>query len=390
MKHQPLHARAAAWLRGSLLLLCACAALDATATAQSAPDQLVFEVAPGTKLLKIFRATHELRIDDVGELYDDLPFVSNKTGGWLSSWQRLEFLDDYARCELGRPLEFRRTIRDATAVGKVSATRPGGMRQEDNSKSMSPLRLQTVRFEWVPEEHDWSRCFDKVDADEEWLDELHGDYDLLGLLPGKPVASGDSWSIELGYLRRVFAPGGNLKLVPAGHNLFGRTMELGVGGDFADFLGADVKGEVKALYKGRRDVALDEAGTQKLECGVIELTLNLVVSADRTQLYRSAMPGEERREPSRLESCTVEYSFTGSGELLWDLANKHFHTLKLEGQEGFVATVWKARSDGKENHRLGQLSRYSGPLVLEALCEDGAGVDPSKASDNPKLRPKKR
>ena len=356
----------------------------------AAQDRLAFDVAPGTKLLKTYRASHELRIDDMGELLDDLPFVSNRTGGWISSWQRVEYLDDYQEVGGGRPLVFTRTIRDGTASGSGVATRANGVRQDDSSRSASPLRQQTVRFQWVPEERDWSRCYERIDAEEDWLGALHGEFELLPLLPAGPVSTGDTWNVDLAHVRDVFAPGGDLKLTPAGSNMFGRTMELGIGGDFADFMGADVGGEVKATYQGRRSVPREEGGTEQLECGVVALEINLSLQSDRTQLYRTAMPAEERREAARLDSVTLEYTLLGRGELLWDLAGGHFHALTIEGQQGFVATIWKTRFDGREQHKSGQQSRYSGPLVLEAVCEDGSNVDPVKPRDNPKLRPKRK
>jgi hypothetical protein len=201
------------------------------------------------------------------------------------------------------------------------------------------------------------------------------------------VKEGDAWEVDLKEFARVLAPGGNLQLTPSGGNLFGRLMEVGVGGDFADYY-EPLGGTVRATYKGTRSESVGQGdGSAQVQVGVVALELNLASSADRTQLYRMAMPEDERRENSRLENVTVEYSLAGTGELTWDLAAGHFHALKLEGQEGYVASIHKTRFDGREQHKITSQSRYSGPLVFEITCRDGSNVGTEKERDNPKLAP---
>ena len=353
---------------------------------QAPADRLAFRVQPGTRLLKSYKTSHELRIDDMGLIMDDLPFVSERAGGWVSSSERVEFVDEYLQTRENLPLEFRRSIRDAGASGKANVTRQNGQKIDEPSRSSSPLRQQNIHFQWIEDERDWSRSYEKVDAEEEWLAPLQGEFELLPLLPPGEVKPGDTWSVDLGRFKNVLAPGGDLQLVPSGGSLFGRLMEIGVGGDYADFY-APAGGSIQATYKGTREVALGEGdAATRLIVGVVELQLNLASSADRTALYRMAMPEEERREAARLENVTLEYTLTGTGELLWNGAGGHFHSLTIEGQEGFIASVHKTRFDGREQHKVISQSHYSGPVKIELSCVDGSSVGPETELDNPKLK----
>jgi hypothetical protein len=172
--------------------------------------------------------------------------------------------------------------------------------------------------------------------------------------------------------------------VPEGGSMFGRMMEIGVGGDFADFY-VPQGGEIVATYKGRRPVTVVE-GTPPLvvEAGVIELAVNFVSLADRKYLYRMAMPQTERRENAKVEDVPLEYTFLGTGELLWDIEGGRALSLKLEGQEGYVSTVTKTRFDRPKPERYSQQSRFSGPLKLQITFADGSNVPNLPERVNPK------
>jgi hypothetical protein len=357
-------------------------ALLSGSVARAAGDKLIFAVAPGSKVLKRVNISHELRIDNMGKVLDDSPFVSDNTGGWITSTITISYLDEFRRTTENRPLEFVRTIREARNEVKATVTRSSGETQPESSGSRSPLRKQSVAFQWIEEERDWSRCYEKIEADEPWLAALRGEFELLALLPAGEVEPGATWTIDPVATRTVFAPGGNLQMTPTGGSLFGRLVEVGVGGDFADFY-QPAGGSVEAVYRGRRDVPEGDGGAT-LSVGVVELTFNIVSHADRADLYFRAMPAEERREFARLEEVPVDYTFTGKGELLWDLARSRAHSLVVEGQEGFVSSVTKTRLDQREEHRVSQQGYFSGPLKFEVRFSDGAALDAEPDVDSPK------
>lgn len=347
-------------------------------------DTLRFKATAGARVLKSYELKHELRIDDMGAIEGDLPFRSDGTGGWISSTHKVQYVDEYKLdCE-GLPLDFVRAVRDASTVGEAKVVFATGEVRPEASRSSSALKRQVLEFHYVDEERDWSRAFSKVDGEEDLLESLRGEFELLALLPPGPVEPGASWPVDLQRFREVLVPGGDLKLVPEGGSMFGRMMEIGVGGDFADFY-VPQGGEIVATYKGRRSVTVVE-GTPPLvvEAGVIELSVNFVSLADRKYLYRMAMPQTERRENAKVEDVPLEYTFLGTGELLWDIEGGRALSLKLEGQEGYISTVTKTRFDRPKPERYSQQSRFSGPLKLQITFADGSNVPNLPERVNPK------
>jgi hypothetical protein len=145
-----------------------------------------------------------------------------------------------------------------------------------------------------------------------------------------------------------------------------------------------------ATYRGERELVLGEADeggeVEKLRVGVIELDLQLASSVDRAPLYRSALPDVERREPARVDSVPLLWTFQGKGELLWDLAGGHFHSLSISGKESFDISVNKTLYvAGREPSPYSQHARYSGTLTWEVTAGEPTALDDggARASGDP-------
>lgn len=339
-------------------------------------DRISFTARPGARTLKVFIAKHELRIDEMGIARGDLPFVSDGTGGWISSTHRVEFLDEYVRVENGKPLEFLRQVRECIVNAKANVTRANGLVLTEQAPGASPLRRQKLRFTWSDRLNEWSRCYAETEGEENWLSELYGDFDFLRLLPAGEVEPGATWSVDVEALRTVLSPGGNHKITPATEKLFGRVVEIGVGGDFGDVLASELGGEVTATYVGQRKASVG-VGDAAVERTVAELSYELALSSsnDRLLLYLMAMPDLERREPARVEAVPLDYTLHGKATLLWDIEAGRAHTFLLEGQESFDNAVTKTMYDGRQATKVSQIARYSGPLKVEITFLDGSGVD---------------
>ena len=370
---------------GALVLALAAASSGDAGHAQ----RIHFGVAAGAKLLKVCKTSHELQLDSIGSSTDGMPVIVDPVGGWVSSNQRFDFLDEYVACDGDRATVLRRGFVAISSDGRLDATLAGVKQLSDKSHAQSPLLGQTVAFTWVPEERDWSRCYDRVDAEEEWLAPLRGEFDLLALLPPNDVEPGARWDIDPARLREVLAPGGDLSMLPTGGSLFGRSMELGIGGDFADFLGPSPQGRAQATFSGVREIALDETPAggaserpqRKLRVAAIALEIELHSLRDRGDLYRMAMPADERAQAARVDAVPLEYALKATGELLWDLDAGHFHALSIRGTESFFTQVRKTQFAGAETHEYVQQSRFSGALVIDVQCSDGEGVAAPVARD---------
>jgi hypothetical protein len=365
------------------------AAMGLLLASRAGADVLAFDVAPGTRVLKTHRAKHELRIDEIAWGQGEAPPVGEGTGGWISASQDISYVDEYLKTEPGRALDLLRSIRQASSKAEANVVRRNQPSLREPSQSASPLLRQNVRFTWIEAEKDWSKRYDKVDAEEEWLEPLRVEFDLLALLPPADrgsVEAGDTWSVDPLAFRDVLAPGGNLQLTPTGGGMFGRTTEVGVAGDFADSYESPA-GRIEATYKGRRTVSVGEgdAAVERV-VGVVALDIQIACTADRTMLYRMAMPETERRENTRLDEVALESTLFGTGELLWDLEAKRFHSLEVRAKESFAVTVRKTGFDGRAEVAIVSLSRYSGTLELDVACRDAAGLELEKELDNPKVK----
>ena len=365
-------------------------ALIALPAVAVAGDKLEFRAEAGARVLKTAAVVHELRIDEMGWSLGELPFAPDGRGGWVSVTQRTEFLDEYTDAATGFPRTFKRAVREANLLGKSSVSSSAGAARSETSRLSSALQRQLVEFRWIEEERDWSRCFEKIDAEESLLRELRGEFELLALLPAGEVEPGASWPVDLVRFREVLCPGGNLQLIPEGGSLFGRTLEVGVGGDFADHY-RPVGGEIVATYSGRRTVSVGEGpAAHQVQAGVIALELHVVSLTDRRQLYRSAMPPGERRENAKVESVPLEWTLAGTAELLWDLERGRALSFRLEGQESFVSTVHKTRYGSAKPEPYAQRATLSGPVKLEIHFTDGANLEWMPERVNPRADSSRR
>jgi hypothetical protein len=342
------------------LLLSAGLALAAQPPADPAgAEGMRFQPADGSVLVKRFNIGHELNLDSVGQVFDGGPFQAERLTSTISTWFTLTAEDRYLELSDGRGRRLRRTYLDLGGGGKLNM-RPEGFPQqpEQDAVLVSPLRNRSVDFTWIDAEQDWSRCWSTEHFDEEWLAGIRGDMDLLALLPPGEVAEGQGWELPIGAVRALLAPGGNHLITPRTPNVFSRTIEVGVGGDFSEILGPDLLGRLTATFTGVR-----EQDGKRL--AVVELSIEGLQSfADRTALYRTAMPEEERREQTRLVTVLLEYRLDARGELLWDLDAGHAHSVELSGEETFINSMTKELPTQGRLARIDAQATFSGTLTL--------------------------
>jgi hypothetical protein len=112
----------------------------------------------------------------------------------------------------------------------------------------------------------------------------------------------------------------------------------------------------------------------------IELALeNLHGIADRTDLWRTSMPVEEKREKARLIGAFLEHTLDAQGELVWDLTAGHARSLELNGRERFVTTLTKDLAGPNGTARMDAQSTFAGTLSLNFTVEERAAhVGPSQ------------
>lgn len=327
---------------------------------------LRFEVKSGTVLEKSFSANHEAAIEQVGFSREGSEVAPDGSGGWVSSTQVLQMRDAYVSVEGGRVRTLRRTVKEAGASGQLRLTREGRKFMEDSNISGSPFFGMTFVHTWVEEEGVYARRYERDYGEEEWLQDLDYDFDALGLLPPGPVQVGASWEIEPERLRRVLAPGGDFQVTPRSPRQFGRSMKLGVCGDLDNVLGPVIAGSARATLESIEEREGMRFAKVVLECEIAS-------SKDRTELYDTAMPPEERKEPATLRGVEIAYTLKGSGVMLWNLTRGHLAQLDLSGPETFRLVVSKTASEGGEKEfEFSAVSAFGGTLKLQLVVKPAA------------------
>lgn len=321
--------------------------------------ELRFAAAPQSVLRRELLVRHEIQLDGVTYTRGSDSPVHQDTPGWMSTFLKVGVDDTLGEVAAGRPRALRRRWLDVGGEGKLTLTATGGRPAvEDRAVLASPLRERAADFTWIEAESDWSRLWVRDDAEEFWLAEMRGDMDALGLLPEGPVAPGAQWTLSMETVRGLLAPGGNHLITPRTTNVYGRTIEVGVGGDYAEVLGPDLAGSARATFEGLR-----EADGKRL--AVLGLSIEGLRSiADRTDLWRLSAPPEEKNEIARLMSALIEYGLDARGEALWDLDRGHLHSLELAGEEVYMLSVTKHGGPVTQPFETIQQSSFHGRVDL--------------------------
>lgn len=321
--------------------------------------ELRLGVQPGAVLRRDFLVRHEIQLDGVSFTRGKDRPMRQETPGWMSSFIKVTVDDTISEVADGAPRVLRRRWVDLGGEGSLNLAPAGGRPKfEDRAVLSSPMRDRRVDFTWIEAESDWSRLWVRDDAEEFWLSNMRGDMDGRGLLPAGPVEPGAQWEIPLEGLRDLLAPGGNHLITPRTTNIFGRTIEVGVGGDYAEVLGPDLAGNARATFEGVRE----QDGRRLAVVGVVVEGLRSI--ADRTDLWRLSAPPEEKNEVAHLVSALLEYGLDARGEALWDLDAGHLHSLSLGGQELYMLSVTKHGGPVAQPFETIQQSSFRGTMEL--------------------------
>ena len=283
----------------------------------------------------VMRLRHDLQIVDVVQRRDDIESrVSMGVTGSVQNEIVVALRDEILEVDEGRPVRFRRTLKDCSGKGEAVINQRNG-RGELKLNFYSPLSGSGILFQWIDAENDYSRRYADRDLPEIYLQHLDGDLGLAGTLTREPVEPGTTWELTPEQAVKLLAPGGNMSLWPKGlGDVFRRNVFVGVGGNNAELLDGDVTGVARATYQGRREV-------DGRSMGVVAFELDLSALTEKTQRYLQAMPKEEKQNPTITESFFLSFHVTGTGELLWDFEEGHAHVYVFEGQQNISGSVGK-------------------------------------------------
>ena len=306
----------------ALLGLCALAAASVAPPA----DRLVFSVAPGARVEKVFTLDHGLILKDIQSGAEGSGLLQQ--GFEVSSQVTLKVLDTYRQVGEGRPLVLQRVFKDAGLHADMQTADARDKKASESWDAECPIEEVSVVFTWVPEESSYGRHFDQGESLEEYLGGLREDLDYRALLPDGPVAQGDSWKLAPDRCIGVFAPGGKIPLgfTKGGGGNFVRALASGVGGPLHEVFGGDLEGAGSAAWRETRE----ENGAR---LAVIGLAIEIHTKRDRTAAARAEMNTAELVEERAIDHAGVEWKFRGEGTLVWNLTAGRFETFELTGSE---------------------------------------------------------
>jgi len=135
--------------------------------------------------------------------------------------------------------------------------------------------------------------------------------------------------------------------------------------NMADMFGDDVEGKSKAQFTGMREV-------DGVEMAVVKLTIDLKSKTDMTDRIREQMKEGDlppEVEGMEFESVDIEYALEAEGELLWNVAGGHFHSLDLSGTTSFKSDQsMSIKVQGREMN-IEQSMEFAGTTTFAATAK---------------------
>ncbi len=300
--------------------------------------ELSFHPEEGRSLTKTFAGAMAMDLDELSLLVDgqDLGAMMGDMSFRLTTDWTYVVSDEYVALAEGRPAKLQRTFDELTQEQEVSMDIAAAeMSDTQSSASASDLEGLSVLFTWNADSEEYDVAFADGDGDTDLLDGLEEDMDLRALLPDGEVSEGDSWELDAESLASLAMPGGNLKLIPddADEESMEEFEEMfeELGEEFGELFEESLDGDSTATFTGTREV-------DGKTVGVVALELDVSMSVDLTDVLYDVIDElmAENGAPEGLEidlgAAQLDASFTGTGELLWDMGAGLVHALELSGE----------------------------------------------------------
>ena len=294
-------------------------------------DRPAFAPGAGLRLTKAYAEDTQLTVEAI-ELTVAGRTEEPPPGAVLSVARRAVWADEYLDLSGGRVERLRRGFDrlGLRAALSVAEPEPG----EIEVRATSPLEGSTVRFEWNAVEGVYDPSF-QDGGDSALLDDLAIETDLKAFLPDGPVSPDDTWDVDPARLSTVFAPGGDLRFQAGGPAPQGGPLEpivaVAAGLAHLGHPGAVYAGEVRATYRGNREV-------DGVAVGRIELELDVSAEVELDDALRAAV---DRAGDLGIEPRDLDFAWTlaGEGQLLWNLERGHLHSWVWEGEATLEALL---------------------------------------------------
>jgi hypothetical protein len=314
-----------------------------TAAVLAPVDEVAFVPKAGMVLRKTFERTSQSTGESLSEHGD-----SEQSG---SSSKTLVVLDTTVAVEDGRVTKLQREFVTIGAESASEFTHEGGGDSHE-AEADSDLEGETVTFEWDDDEQAYD--VSSEDADDDLLEHLTYDLDLGLFLPDGTVEEEDEWEIDLDLFKTAVAPWKHLKLE---WERDGEIVHLEASEDEADTQNErSEEGELTATYKGTREVDGVTLAMIALE-GELEILTSMHSTHDLQHGGSSELD---------MESTTIQ---TIEGEVLWNLAGGHLHSLELRIEEEVSGTFHQIFTFGDQEFESESETNSEGTDTLSISFE---------------------
>jgi hypothetical protein len=225
---------------------------------------------------------------------------------------KMQTQDHFVHAGGGRALELIRTFASFDSTFEA-----GGESQE--MEDAGELEGKTVRFLWNEEAGDYDVAFHECEGEESTLEGIGADMDLSVLLPGKAVEVGDVWTVEASKLGAVL--------------LFGHEIKAPDDDEVGKVLASELEPQLLKLLEGFK-ISCEYKGEREEEgakLGVIGVDLVGEGELDLEPVIRAVMDSQELPVEVDLsfDTASLGISFTGKGELLWNVERGLLHAFDL-------------------------------------------------------------
>jgi hypothetical protein len=279
----------------------------------------------------------------------------------MSLSQKIVVTDRYVKNRANAPQKLVRSFDELGGEQSASMkTQALGDRQtKDHSmRAKSALEGKKVVFEWDAEKGAYKKTFDPPEEEMDVLENVGEDMDLRTILPADEVKEGDEWDIPVRALRSLFAPGGNLGLVP--ENTDEGSMKMGLdSSSMSDMIGDKLEGTAKA--KLTKVEVVDD-----VPCARVHLRLDVKSKADMTEAGRKKLDGSDLPPGFELDHLDVSFGFVGEGDLVWNLAAGRFRSLDISGQMSIRNDQGIKLEVGGKKRAVDQTMSFSGSSTYSA------------------------
>jgi hypothetical protein len=342
------------WLASVVVLsvgaLSGSSATTSPASSLRASEEPSFHSVAGRKLEKHFVQHSELDLKNskVSVEGPDGPEDQEGEGQSLKiiDDETIEFTDETVTAGDGKPKKAKRSF--TTIENSVNYESDAEGFEAEAIKNQSGLLEKTVAFTWDSDDKAFTAAWFECEGDDDLLKPMVEDADFRGWLPGKKVAEDDTWNIEVSEFNNLQEPSG-----PMGYKREGAENES-EDDPMSDGLRANRKGEIKATFKGTRDV-------DGVKLGVIAFTGKLSTSFEH-EAERGEEGGSVKRE--------TELSDELEGELLWDLAAGHFYSLNCDAAIKMNTTEAQSFEIEGSTFKLSQSQSFEGKKTYRFTCAE--------------------